>query len=45
MLQYALKRLLLVVPTFFLISMVIFLVLNVAPGKPGEVGGLSLIHI
>jgi len=34
-LQYAIKRLLLVPPTFFLISLVIFCVLNVAPGRPG----------
>lgn len=37
MLQYTLKRLLLVLPTFFLISLLIFLVLNVAPGRPGAV--------
>ena len=35
MLQYALKRLLLIPPTFFLVSLVIFIVLNVAPGRPG----------
>lgn len=35
MLQYALKRILLVPPTFFMISLVIFCVLNVAPGRPG----------
>ncbi len=35
MLQYALKRLLLIPPTFFLVSLVIFAVLNLAPGKPG----------
>lgn len=38
MLQYALKRFLLMPPTFFMISMIIFLVLNIAPGRPGEVG-------
>ncbi len=36
MLQYALKRLLLIPPTFFFVSMVIFLVLNIAPGRPGQ---------
>lgn len=35
MLQYTIKRLLLVFPTFFLISLLIFLVLNIAPGRPG----------
>jgi len=32
------KRLLLIPPTFFFVSLVIFLVLNVAPGRPGAVG-------
>lgn len=36
MLQYALKRLLLIPPTFFLVSLVIFAVLNLAPGRPGS---------
>lgn len=36
MLQYALKRLLLIPPTFFFVSMVIFVVLNIAPGRPGQ---------
>ena len=35
MLQYTLKRLLLIPPTFFLVSLAIFAVLNVAPGRPG----------
>lgn len=35
MLQYTIKRLLLMPPTFFLVSLVIFIVLNVAPGRPG----------
>lgn len=35
MIQYTIKRLLLAIPTFFAISLIIFLVLNVAPGKPG----------
>lgn len=32
---YALRRLLMMVPTFFGISLLIFLVLNLAPGRPG----------
>ncbi len=32
---YVLKRLLLMIPTFFGISLVVFLVLNLAPGHPG----------
>ncbi|MEM6733632.1 MAG: ABC transporter permease, partial [Myxococcota bacterium] len=39
MLLYALKRLLLIPPTLFLISLVIFVVLNMAPGRPGAGGG------
>ena len=39
MLQYTIKRLLLMPPTFFLVSLVIFIVLNVAPGRPGAGGG------
>ena len=39
MLQYTLKRLLLTVPTFFFISLLLFLVLNIAPGRPGAMGG------
>ncbi len=38
MLQYTIKRLLLVVPTFFFISLLLFLVLNIAPGRPGAQG-------
>lgn len=34
MLKYIAQRLLLVIPTFFLISLVVFLVLNLAPGSP-----------
>ncbi len=41
MLQYTIKRLLLVIPTFFLISLLIFAVLNVAPGRPGATGGAN----
>lgn len=41
MLQYTIKRLLLVIPTFFMISLLIFLVLNIAPGRPGAVAGES----
>lgn len=39
MLQYAFKRILMMIPVFFLISMLIFLLLNLAPGRPGEIGG------
>src|SRR6476620_11656201 len=33
---YILRRLLLMIPTFFGISLRIFLVLNLAPGRPGK---------
>ncbi len=39
MLQYTLRRILLMVPVFFLISLLVFLLLNLAPGRPGERGG------
>ncbi len=39
MLQYTIKRLLLTIPTFFFISLLLFLVLNIAPGRPGAMGG------
>ena len=32
---YVLKRLLLMIPTFFGISLVVFVVMNLAPGRPG----------
>jgi peptide/nickel transport system permease protein len=32
---YVLRRLLLMIPTFFGISLIVFLVLNLAPGRPG----------
>lgn len=35
MYMYIFKRLLLIIPTFFAISLIIFLILNLAPGKPG----------
>jgi peptide/nickel transport system permease protein len=35
-LKYALKRILLMVPTFFAISFLIFVLLNFAPGNPGS---------
>ena len=35
MLNYVIKRLFLMVPTFAAISLVIFVVLNFAPGTPG----------
>ncbi len=39
MYMYIFKRVLLIIPTFFAISLIIFLILNLAPGKPG--GNLS----
>ena len=36
MLQYTLKRLMLVPVTFFMVSIIIFCVLNIAPGRPGS---------
>ena len=33
---YVLRRLLIMIPTFFGISLVVFLVLNLAPGRPGS---------
>jgi peptide/nickel transport system permease protein len=36
MLIYIIKRLLLMIPTFFFIALIIFMVLNLAPGKPGK---------
>ena len=41
MLQYAIKRLLLIPPTFFFVSLVIFFVLNIAPGRPGAADSQS----
>ncbi len=38
MLQYALKRILWMFPTFFMISMVVFVLINLAPGNPGAAG-------
>lgn len=38
MLQYTLKRILTMIPTFFVVSLIIFLVLNMAPGRPGRAG-------
>ena len=35
MLQYTIKRLLLTIPTILFISLLLFLVLNIAPGRPG----------
>lgn len=39
MIAYIAKRILWMIPTFFAISLIIFLILNLAPGKPG--GSLS----
>ena len=36
MTSYIIKRILLMIPTFALISLIIFLVLNLAPGRPGQ---------
>ena len=38
MFTYTVKRLLIMIPTFFVVSLIIFLVLNFAPGRPGEAG-------
>ena len=40
---YVLRRLLLMIPTFFGISVILFLILNLAPGRPGaqQSGDLS----
>jgi peptide/nickel transport system permease protein len=38
MFQYALKRVLWMFPTFFLVSMVVFALINLAPGNPGQAG-------
>src|SRR6185436_15767400 len=39
MLVYLLKRVALLVPTFFFVSLVAFVVLNLAPGAPGDSEG------
>ncbi len=36
MINYIIKRVLLMIPTFALISLIIFMVLNLAPGRPGQ---------
>lgn len=45
MFQYCVKRIMLMIPTFFVVSVVIFVVLNLAPGRPGQLGeqGLSSV--
>jgi hypothetical protein len=43
MLQYAVKRTLWMIPTFFFISLVVFALINLAPGNPGQAGGLENI--
>src|SRR5688572_22499232 len=35
MTDYVIRRLLVMIPTFFGISLIIFIVLNLAPGRPG----------
>ncbi len=37
MLLYIIKRILLMIPTFFAVSLIVFVVLNFAPGNPAEV--------
>lgn len=44
MLQYALRRTLMMIPVFFLISLLIFLVLNLAPGRPGQAGSTETVQ-
>jgi peptide/nickel transport system permease protein len=39
---YVLRRLLLMIPTFFGISLILFVVLNLAPGRPGAQQGSDL---
>jgi peptide/nickel transport system permease protein len=39
MLQYTLRRLLLMVPTFLFITVVVFAIINIAPGRPPQAGG------
>src|SRR5690349_19563876 len=39
---YVLRRLLMMIPTFFGISLVIFVVLNLAPGRPGALATADL---
>src|ERR1051326_6686836 len=39
---YVLRRLLVMIPTFFGISLVIFVVLNLAPGRPGALATADL---
>ena len=41
MLNYILKRLLLMIPTLFAIVLVVFLLVNIAPGTPGQVANAS----
>src|SRR6185369_973303 len=39
---YILRRLLLMIPTFFGISLMLFLILNLAPGRPGALQNADL---
>ncbi len=41
MTQYVIKRLLIMVPTFLLITVVVFVVINLAPGRPGGSAGVG----
>ncbi len=44
MLQYAVKRILWMFPTFFMITLVVFVLINLAPGNPGQAGGMENIQ-
>lgn len=39
MFTYILRRILLMIPTFFAISLIVFIILNLAPGTPGAQAG------
>jgi peptide/nickel transport system permease protein len=39
MIHYIIKRILIMIPTFFVISCIIFLILNLAPGRPSFLAG------
>ncbi len=41
MFQYAVKRILWMFPTFFLITLVVFVLINLAPGNPGQSNGMD----
>lgn len=41
MLQYIVKRILLMVPTFLFITVVVFIIINIAPGRPPQSSGAA----